>query len=495
MATETKPDATCKDRRPSEGRRPAWLFAAIAVLLTLQVSWWWIPTPDSAQYLSMARNFAHGRVQRLGCPHLYYAPGYPAIIAPAFWLSDRPFLAVGLIHLGLALMTMLGTLLWLRRVARPMAPLLTALVMVNVGLWQHCRMILSETAFTAELIWTGHLLQQGVESRGWRRWAWLSAAAGLLTLTGITRHAGIMLVPGLGAAMAVRAWRGKETWGGAILTVILTGLPAILAVASLISWDHARAIRVNDPLLSYDQSMLDRSEVLLPRLVEGLRREAGDVGRLLIPGMYKAYAGKGDWWHPNNFLYAIFALALATGWWRMACRRADPLVWSFPFYFALYVIWPFDQGARFMIPMLPVLWVSFWGFVGRSRRSRQLFAALIILHAALAAVYWVHDVASCRLHALWPQWTRIARQLEPDLGRAGVYCLNGDHALMLDVAVDRHLAAFQPGDRIDSRIRWLVAPRDEPSPPDFELASTVGDCRILRRTEPTSALQRDGGRE
>ncbi|MHC4768284.1 MAG: hypothetical protein ACYTEI_06185, partial [Planctomycetota bacterium] len=128
-------------------QRPWIWLVVIAVLMAVQIKWWWEPGDDASSYLSIASNLADGRLQRLDSAHLRWAPGYPVLIAPAFWLSDRPFLLISLIHWGLAMALAGGLLLWFRRVAVPAAGLLTMLVMVNVSLWDLYRLTLSELAF------------------------------------------------------------------------------------------------------------------------------------------------------------------------------------------------------------------------------------------------------------------------------------------------------------------------------------------------------------
>ncbi|MBI1899573.1 MAG: hypothetical protein HYS13_00485 [Planctomycetia bacterium] len=77
--------------RAIAGRFWPW-FAVVALLLAVQVKWWWEPGPDAASYLSIARNMAEGRLQRFESAHVRYAPAYAALLAPTFLVSDEPFL-------------------------------------------------------------------------------------------------------------------------------------------------------------------------------------------------------------------------------------------------------------------------------------------------------------------------------------------------------------------------------------------------------------------
>src|SRR5271154_3702097 len=64
---------------------PKIVMAILAALLAIQISTNWKPDPDGVNYLCIARNLAlHGRLERQGMTHLYYAPGFSILISPAF---------------------------------------------------------------------------------------------------------------------------------------------------------------------------------------------------------------------------------------------------------------------------------------------------------------------------------------------------------------------------------------------------------------------------
>ena len=184
----------------ASGQRPSWCFLLAAALLAMQISPWWRPTPDAAAYLSMARSLATtGHMTRFGSRQWYYAPGYPALISPAFLLGDQPFLAISLIHFGLVLALMAGLYLWVRQAAAEAALPVTALVMVNVALWEHYRRTLSELAFMAELAWLAVALSR---LRGAtfprQKLAWLATSVLLLAGLCAVRQVGLFIVFGFG---------------------------------------------------------------------------------------------------------------------------------------------------------------------------------------------------------------------------------------------------------------------------------------------------------
>ncbi|HUW58534.1 MAG TPA: hypothetical protein VMZ92_18000, partial [Planctomycetota bacterium] len=80
-------------------RRWVCLAAMLVVALTLglNVIPHWIPTPDSALYLSLARSLVRGEgYQADGIPHTLVLPGYPVMLAAIFRVAGEDFLVVNL---------------------------------------------------------------------------------------------------------------------------------------------------------------------------------------------------------------------------------------------------------------------------------------------------------------------------------------------------------------------------------------------------------------
>src|SRR5437899_1033741 len=108
-----------------------------ALLLAVQISPYWYPTPDSCGYLSIARNLAqHQTLRNLGSDQLYYSLGYPLLISPVFLVTDNPFLLISLIHFGLGLLLMGGVWLWVRKCVPEAASWIVMLSLVNVSFWE-----------------------------------------------------------------------------------------------------------------------------------------------------------------------------------------------------------------------------------------------------------------------------------------------------------------------------------------------------------------------
>jgi hypothetical protein len=190
-------------------RHPRRCLGALAILLALQIGPWFYYSPDGCVYLSLARSIAAGEEMTvLGQPRIGIPIGYPLLISPAFWISARPFLILSAVNWLFAVGLMAGIYRWTRRQVPERAVLLTCLIMVNAGLWYHCRRPLKEIAFLAIMVWLANGLHGLLQGGGWRnvlRRASLALTLLLLLLT--VRYSGIVLVAGFGVALLLTVYR------------------------------------------------------------------------------------------------------------------------------------------------------------------------------------------------------------------------------------------------------------------------------------------------
>ena len=383
-----------------------WLWLALIVLaLAVQTKPWFELTSDAAAYVSIAGNFAQGKVERLGDPHLYYAPGYPALLSPVFRLAGDSALGFSLFHLLLAV-GLVGLLVrWFTLNLRdsdesavrlpPIAVLLTALVVLNIGFLDLYRKPLSELAFMVWLV-AGALALNAALTAPRVRIAMLMGFLGAMVVAAaaVTRQAGVTLAAGFGLCVLVLTLRKQVRWLAAITGTLGVAIPAAVAVAALTAWDGQRAQVSLDrhPVtdVAYHEEMLEDQAPLLSRLGDGLRRRISDTGRLVIPGMYKSYSRSGTWLHVTTLPYLAVALLVAWGWWLQMRDRPDVLVATLPFYVMLYVLWGHGQGGRFMVPMLPILVLCLWRVAhGLGDRRLPVFVVLVGLHVVTSAIYGV----------------------------------------------------------------------------------------------------------
>ncbi|MGO9060043.1 MAG: hypothetical protein ACLQU2_22080 [Candidatus Binataceae bacterium] len=472
-----------------QSARPWRWMALLAVLLAIQISPWWYPTPDAAAYLSIARAIAvTHRLSNLGGVHLAYPPGYPLLISPAFLISSRPFMAVSIIHWLIALIFMVGVYRWTCRMAPVPALLLTGLSIVNVAFWIYYRRTLSELAFMTFMIWTVLALDWALEasSRGSRA---TRTAMGMVLLAALVliREPGILFAPGFAVAAFLRVRAGKLRGSDGLVMTAEVAAPAAAAVVGFLIYDRATA-RVSPSRIfgTHLGGFLEPSTPIIPRVIEGLRLRISEVGRLVVPGMFKTYAAHGQWLHVNVFIYLMVFAVVAAGLWRLVRCRRDVFAATMPLYFALYMVWAFDADTRYLLPLLPAIMVSLWfAIVSMTRFPLTVMAALLVLHLAVAVGYWT-AVEVPRGRQCNSQWASI-EALAPGLWDASGMVVATHQVpecarLMLTFLIDRPVPErISQGDFPDAR--WILESAEGPDPAGFRIKHSQGHYKLLVRTD------------
>lgn len=461
-----------------------WLLS-FAILLAIQISPWWYPTPDAASYLSIARSLAVAhRLGNLGGVHLGYPPGYPLLISPAFLISARPFMVLSLIHWVMAVILMAGVYRWTRSLAPAAAVLLTGLVMVNVAFWIYYRRTLSELAFMTVMIWAVIALNSALESIGARSRAVRTAVATTLLIALVTiRETGVLLAAGFAIAALLDIRAGKLRWTQGVGMTAAVASPAVAGVTAFLIYDLATARTAPSTVFGTHLSgFADTTTPILPRVIEGLRLRISEVGRLMVPGMFKAYAGRGQWLHIDILIYLGVFVLIALGWWRLIRRRREVLAATAPLYFALYAAWAFDADTRYLLPLLPLLVICLWFAIESFSRWRlSALALLLVAHLAVALGYWT-VVEIPRARSCNDQWASAAA-LAPGV-KDGTNIIVATRRvpecarLMLSFLIDRpvpqrvRVSDFPHPQRILER-------SDDPNPPGFEVGQSAGPYKLL----------------
>jgi hypothetical protein len=474
-----------EDWLAAQSARPLPWLVTFAILLAVQISPWWYPTPDATTYLSMARGIAlTHRLSNLGGIHLGYPPGYPLLISPAFLISSRPFVVLSIIHWMMAVIFMAGVYRWIRPLAPAAAVLLTGLVMVNVALWIYYRRTLSEMAFMAAMIWTVLALNSALDAASGRGAAMRTAiGTALLIALVMIRETGVLLAAGFAVAALLDIRDAKLRWMRGLSMAVAVASPAIVTVAAFLIYALATARAAPSAVFGTHLSgFFDAATPILPRVIEGLRLRISEAGRLVAPGMFKAYAGHGQWLHVDVLIYLTLFAAIALGWWRLIRSRHDVLAATAPFYFALYVVWAFDADTRYLLPLLPLLVVCLWFVIEPFTRWRlSALALLLVAHLGVALGYWT-TVEIPRGMACNDEWTRVAA-LAPQLKNGTDMVVATHHVpecarLMLSFLIDRPVP-----ERIDPKdfpnAQRIVEWWSDPNPPGFKVRQSAGPYKLL----------------
>jgi 4-amino-4-deoxy-L-arabinose transferase-like glycosyltransferase len=333
---------------------------------------------DAYQYLSHARNIAlhqpyadTGYVFSTEAAEIgpqRYPPALPLLLAPVYLAvgfdSLRPYMAVGLL-INAAMLVVLAA--WCRN-GRPAvaSSAIVAILAANPAITAYSGAIIPESLYSLfALLALYHVDRQELHTSTPRS----AVLAGLfMGLAVITRTVGIALVLAVLMRTAVR--RGRE-WQRTALTLVIAG--AIAALAALLTGGSSTTDYAVG-LSNYEWSTPLRNAQLY----------AGDLAiEFLVPAPGASGAAK--------LAFLTLAVFAAIGLVRICRERAGPTVWeSFvAVYLAIILAWPFYQGTRFLLPILPwavrAAWIGLTDvtsrptFRGAGQYVRMCAAALILL--------------------------------------------------------------------------------------------------------------------
>jgi hypothetical protein len=465
-------------------KRPGLWLTVLAILLAAQIRPWWFPQGDGMSFLSMARSLAvEGHMRNMGSAHLWYFPGYSLLMSPLYLISESPFWLLSAFQWTSAILFMIGVYWWARSVVPQWAVWIAAIAVANQGVWIHCARTMSEVPFMCGLIWSANAARAAQQSRSWRQAVPLALlAAALLTITSLIRPAGILLAVGFALCLGWKALRRQTSWGWAVGLTLLVGVPGSVAIGGFLIVDQAAAEREHSR--TYLSNFSDSASNPIASYVEGARLAIRDSGRVVVPGMFKAYQERG-WRDLNLFIYFPACAALAVGWRRLVAATADPLLLMTPFYVLLYVVYPYEAGARFYIPLLPIFAASLIPIVTLLPAQRHLLVAGVFgAHLVLAAGYWL-SVDSARGRAAMARWQElepIAKSIDSRQGRIAACDLSGDDVFMLELAIDHRI----PPEALKSTTSgtdWVVTKRNAPVLSEFERCTETDSLCLLRRRD------------
>jgi hypothetical protein len=432
----------------------------------------------------------HGELKRLGSPHVRYAPGYPVLISPAFLFGPQPFVAVQIIQWFYAVLLILGTYAWFARYAGRSAIWVTALALLNAGFWDLFRQASSELAFMPCLMWGSVLLTGAAQSpKAGRAAAKMAGAIVLVAAACATRQAGAMLVVGFALAMAMQAMRRQIGWGRAASCSAALGICIAAVSWGLIALDHRGAREAGPAEIGYTDAFRMPGKSLAAQVAEGVRRQTAEVGRLLLPGLWKTHAREWDWQDVNTWIFLAVCVPVAIGWWKLCKATADPLALTSPFYVALYVVYPFDSGTRFTVPMLPVLAASVWFVLSPLGGKRSLiFLVLAVVHGLVAAGFWLDDAVHVRRRwEQWPAMEHVARAIPPQAKIIALRPSVDDQWMFLMYLSDRAVEPETLQQPVASDADWIVTSGAEPDWPGFHAVGQVDDYKLETRNPRASA--------
>ena len=346
---------------------------------------------DFAQYITHARNLVEGRpygdigVLRAGeiLGPAEYPPVFPLLLVPvyAFLGPSLPALkVVGVVSLLVALL--LFRRLFATTLAGGYVVAWALLVGFHPFLYAFASEVLSDQAF---LLWTAAALL-ALDRWGETRTHALGAAVrgciiGMLVALAVgTRTIGVALVP----AVALLALRHERSWHMPA-AALATAASLIATTMLLVPGQLAYGVSLADAhVLRHGQLYWADLTSFLPGFDEQsahgalslLRQHAGLGPAFLSP--------------PSNLVVAVVALALsivAGAGFVLAVRRGlGPVEVFVCAYAAVVIVYPIYQGARFMMPLLPIAFAYGIGAVASCRLERRRAGRIVLATALLASM-------------------------------------------------------------------------------------------------------------
>ena len=351
---------------------------------------WCRLTPDSITYLTTARALL--KTGHLPAAHLTPPPGFPTLIAPLLALGDTPFLALRIgLSLCWAATSLLTYLLFRRGLGDRVAWIAGLLVALNTVLLMQSTVVLSEMLFLPMSL--GVLLA----TAGWSRDSasgWIAIAlSGLLAAAAtMVRSVGIVLLVAPVILLLLDGSRRplrRLTRATLFLACVSAPLVAWQVRQSAFptgatygrTWTTAREAEHTDA--SGLALQLERLGRFAPIRIAEIK-EAILPARLAWRAFQRPFDGATTWLVGGFFL----AISLVR-----VIREHSPTDVYLLLFLLLLSLWPWDEGVRLVVPLIPLLianalWTAqcWWRRPGVRRWERRMlgaaFALLMIMQAA-----------------------------------------------------------------------------------------------------------------
>ena len=363
--------------------KPFLLIILVAVLYLLTLNPNWKPTWDSATYITLGKSLITGHGYKyMGYSHIKYPPVFPLLLSPIIGIFGYNYLLMRLMIVIMGISSIGMAYLICRRMSDSKSEknnqMLTKVTAVSV-------MLLS--AFSYPLLFEATRILSDIPymffsflalifiDKYSRTETYLNKTAYLtivfILLSYFTRIVGLTLVA---AAISYLFWRAKKADAVSMVSSPWLNATKKVAFIGLIFIAFASAWMVRNQLLknllpselreamSYERELIlvepsaSQPEVavwkdLVARVGSNLDYYEGLMTNIIFAGRIKSRTG-----------ILIISLILLCGFLARAIPNPTLIEFYTFFYVWIYLLWPSLQGERFLVPIIPFLFLYFLYF-------------------------------------------------------------------------------------------------------------------------------------
>lgn len=321
---------------------------------------------DSAQYIILAESLSQGKGLRMAnYPQeplsFYYPPIFSLLLTPIVFFWGRNFY---LIHLLIALLgyTSLFFLyrLFKKYTDKGVALLVIWLLMLNWNFIDYCIwFILSDipylffTSFT--LLWMSRYLEKPslLNKEGF----WVIFG---LILSYFTRYIGLTLFLGIMASLLLNPKEDKVKFKKIIFLassflIVFTIWQIFKSLSPIPVVSHLKQLFLIDPYVPQKGSLFANPLYFIIRFIKGANYYHRILGDVFFSSLFR------KWYFLSDFLSSLILIIMLLGLWvKFQEYKNGAFHYYFLFYFLLIICWPFREGVRFILPILPFIFFYFF---------------------------------------------------------------------------------------------------------------------------------------
>jgi 4-amino-4-deoxy-L-arabinose transferase-like glycosyltransferase len=318
---------------------------------------------DSGVYITLAKSLSAGEGYREifltdRPPHTLYPPVFPLLLAPVLYLFGDNFLAMKLLLVAMAMITLYLTYRFYRDVSDDlMAFLVVMFTATSHGLLFYSQSIMSEIPYLFFSVLALCWLHRYSHERSWSVLA-VAMAAALISLAYLTRLIGLSLL--LATVIYLIGESAGELRVRIKRAAVITGLAAIPAVLWFLrNWTINQY--AGGPYWFYYSLPLKRASaaqspihgiiVYLAKLAITAYDYTVHAGRVIV-----FYLPSPSW----VVLPLLLALLIFAGFIWCVLRKRTIVEYYVFFYLCLLLPFPGSRQQRYLIPLLPFIWYYFF---------------------------------------------------------------------------------------------------------------------------------------